>query len=228
MTQTITINPCVKEHVIAYKDGTTRTARLFKGVSYNPELICEYKYRSRRRGYPLDMTNIVSILPKEKKAQDKARKARKFLVKVAVALKKSGLWQDIRKDFEALILLDDATLEKFIYGPMDDAERKELATSIGLSDRMNLGFSDLADTINKGLKKINYSPYYAYESQFKNAIENHQDFDARWRKGYDNSISCKTIGGQNCAWYSEEYKNCGNGHYYLAINGTHAIFYEND
>ena len=30
------------------------------------------------------------------------------------------------------------------------------------------------------------------------------------------------------AWYSEEYKNCGNGHYYLALDETHALFYEDD
>jgi hypothetical protein len=30
------------------------------------------------------------------------------------------------------------------------------------------------------------------------------------------------------AFYSEEFKDCGNGHYYLAIDNTHALFYEDD
>lgn len=33
---------------------------------------------------------------------------------------------------------------------------------------------------------------------------------------------------QKKAWYSEEFKNCSNGHYYLALNNTHAFFIEND
>ena len=30
------------------------------------------------------------------------------------------------------------------------------------------------------------------------------------------------------AWYSEEYRGTGNGHYYLALDGSCALFYEND
>ncbi len=30
------------------------------------------------------------------------------------------------------------------------------------------------------------------------------------------------------AWYSEEYRNCGNGHYYLALSENTAVFAEND
>jgi hypothetical protein len=32
----------------------------------------------------------------------------------------------------------------------------------------------------------------------------------------------------NNATYSEEYKDCGNGHYYLAIGAHHAVFWEDD
>ncbi len=33
---------------------------------------------------------------------------------------------------------------------------------------------------------------------------------------------------KNKAWYSEEYRGCGNGHYYIALNPTHALFVEDD
>ena len=29
-------------------------------------------------------------------------------------------------------------------------------------------------------------------------------------------------------WYSKEFKGCGNGHYYLALDATHTIFVEDD
>jgi hypothetical protein len=229
MTQTITIDPYNKEHVITYVDGTTRTARLFKGVLYNPELICEYKPRSRRRGYPLDLTNVVTIKPKEKQI-NKAKKARRFLVKVSSILEKSGLWEDLKHDFRALILLDDDTLERCIYGPMSEDERTKLAKELKLHySNPDIGFDNLAGTIDKGIKTINYNKDCSYEAEFKKAIENHETLMISWRKGYDNSVSCKTFDdNHHYAWYSEEYKNCGNGHYYLAIDEKHAIFCEDD
>ena len=36
------------------------------------------------------------------------------------------------------------------------------------------------------------------------------------------------IGIKNYAWYSEEYKGCLNGHYYIALDEKHVWFYEDD
>ncbi|MFA5875045.1 MAG: hypothetical protein WC832_13885 [Anaerolineales bacterium] len=45
----------------------------------------------------------------------------------------------------------------------------------------------------------------------------------------DRSISMKTCDdGIWRAWYSSEYSGCGNGGYYLLINPSTAVFYEND
>lgn len=48
--------------------------------------------------------------------------------------------------------------------------------------------------------------------------------------GRDVSISYepdKTEKGYNC-WYQREYKNCGNGDYYLALDDKHVLFVERD
>lgn len=51
----------------------------------------------------------------------------------------------------------------------------------------------------------------------------------RWYGSYDYSISFeKTKSGELIGWYSAEYKGCGNGHYYLLLDATHAIYYEDD
>ena len=49
-----------------------------------------------------------------------------------------------------------------------------------------------------------------------------------WRGKYDYSIEVSHKGGEKKAWYSAEYKNCGNGHYYLMLDASHALFYEDD
>lgn len=44
--------------------------------------------------------------------------------------------------------------------------------------------------------------------------------------GYDVSFSYDPE--KKKAWYSEEYRGCGNGYYYIALNRTHALFVEKD
>ena len=46
------------------------------------------------------------------------------------------------------------------------------------------------------------------------------------RANYD--VSFEYNPENNKAWYSEEYKNCGNGHYYIALNNKQALFVEDD
>ena len=49
----------------------------------------------------------------------------------------------------------------------------------------------------------------------------------KWDKtSYDVSFQLKAK--ERKAWYSEEYRGCGNGHYYLALNHSCALFYEHD
>lgn len=48
----------------------------------------------------------------------------------------------------------------------------------------------------------------------------------RIQVGYDVSFEYKA--DANKAWYSEEYRGCGNGHYYIALDHTTALFIEND
>lgn len=65
-----------------------------------------------------------------------------------------------------------------------------------------------------------------YKEQIKNRIKSREKFTARARTSYD--VSFEYEPDKKMAWYSEEYKDCGNGHYYLAINESTAIFVEDD
>ena len=80
------------------------------------------------------------------------------------------------------------------------------------------------------IKAVNYDKSWSFEEQVSLAIANKEDYHSpRWIKGYDNSVSVqKGKDGIVRGWYSEEYRDCGNGHYYLLIDAKHAIFSEND
>lgn len=58
------------------------------------------------------------------------------------------------------------------------------------------------------------------------ALKNKTSYQCRGSNGYD--VSFEYDAEKNKAWYSEEYVGCGNGHYYLALDSTHAIYYEKD
>ena len=54
-------------------------------------------------------------------------------------------------------------------------------------------------------------------------------FSYAWRYKYDYSVEGRFCAdGIYRAWLSQEYKGCGNGHYWLLISPTQAIFYESD
>lgn len=65
-----------------------------------------------------------------------------------------------------------------------------------------------------------------YKAEIADAIANKREYTARARTSYD--VSFEYNPEKNMAWYSEEYKDCGNGHYYIAIDANTALFCEDD
>ena len=71
-------------------------------------------------------------------------------------------------------------------------------------------------------------PSYAQQS-LKDAIENKRNYRYSWDCGYDCSVSTEMgADGIYRGWFSQEYRGTGNGHYWLLISPTQAIFAEND
>lgn len=68
------------------------------------------------------------------------------------------------------------------------------------------------------------------KAEVKKAFDNKADFSfIRYGNRRDLSISTKLCkDGVFRAWFSSEYSGCGNGSYYLLLNPTTAVHYEND
>lgn len=213
------------EHVITYADGHKRVARLFFSREGN---LCEFNKRSRKYGHYFDSTGVVNIEPLNKE-QDLLKKTRSFIKKVIATLEKSGLWSNFLHDFKIVAQLDDERLGKFLHADWDESQK--IMLELGLNHRQ-CGVDCLKWTVEKGIKSINYGSWdkQQFMPMFAKAIEEKKSFGHDWRKGYDNSVECRFDEKDNVmrAWYSEEYKGCGNGHYYYAIDATHAIFGEDD
>ena len=62
--------------------------------------------------------------------------------------------------------------------------------------------------------------------EIKAALNDHRSYSTNAYTSYD--VSFEYNADKNMAWYSEEYKGCGNGHYYLALDENTALFCEDD
>jgi hypothetical protein len=77
-------------------------------------------------------------------------------------------------------------------------------------------------------KSMYFGKYWNKDEKKKIAehMNDKTEYKTRQRVNYD--VSFHYDPKLNKAWYSEEYRDCGNGHYYLAIDGNTALFYEDD
>jgi hypothetical protein len=71
-------------------------------------------------------------------------------------------------------------------------------------------------------------PEYA-QQQLKDAIDQKKNYSYHWDCGWDCSVSTSMgTDGIYRGWFSQEFKGTGNGHYWLLISPTQAIFAEHD
>ena len=161
---------------------------------------------------------------------------KRFVKRATDALKmlnETGLWKDIKQSIEHFFALTES-------------EQRELVNDI-ITNSYELFYHE----VYKENGKYSWvSGYQVFESftrktcwksiawhkwerermsiEVAECIKNGTDFHRRWENGYDNSINIANRDGEKRAWYSEEYRGYGNGHYYLMFDATHAIFYEDD
>lgn len=228
------------------EEGKKRKTR----VAWHDTDTLMYMYRgSKRHGWYLDrnfIESFVSYRPLPKNKIPEEVKWRKSWEKVAKYLEASGLWEDYLKDVNNALAIGMEKIkqaytqywvhhENLPYGESD----KVNAEAIQKIDERLINYRE-DGTIYADTSIIWYMHYPAkiksmyfgkYEHEFrkvelKRAMENKTSITVFGRSSYD--VHCEYNAEKKMAWYSEEYKNCGNGHYYLALDDTHALFYEDD
>jgi len=186
--------------------------------------VCEFKKRSRTRGRCISCEELWISVEPIRKDIDKVRICKRNTKNVIKYLSKSGFWPYILEGMKKLQQLNDEDL-KFLcdckYDEhvkfMDDREIKHISPDM---------FCSL--TSQRGIITINWGG--AYNNWIKqgwlNALNEKRPYHMRWTVSYDNSVEYNPDGSR--AWYSEEYRGCGNGHYYLLLDDKHAAFREDD
>lgn len=159
-------------------------------------------------------------------------------------LEASGLWENLLKEVNIAIEvgLDDLKLASDAYWldhkdltmEQSRAKNSELVKAIdprliredgGVNTNIVWPYSHL-----QKIKKMRFEKYTESNNrkmaEVKTILENKQKGFVSGRVNYD--IHFEYNPEINKAFYSEEFKDCGNGHYYLALDATHALFSEDD
>lgn len=194
-------------------------------------------------GYSLGKVNhqeISYVLIPDGSGPSKDETWRKSWQKVLARLEASGLWKEIQEDIKLALeigyqplQLAYATYWNGKYG--EELERVEIVCPKLIDTRedgrrgVNTGVLWYMHTPAR-VKKMYFGKYGGHLERIALAMEAkqkcHEEAGQEVTGTYDNSFEYNPE--YNKAWYSEEYKNCGNGHYYLALDATHALFYEDD
>ena len=221
-----------KPYRVKYADGKTAIVRLW--IASNG-LVAKLSKRKKIHGYVLsyyDYMDWVSLKEVEKKPTSTFALMKKRATDALKYLTQSGMWSYIKKEIE-YFLSDDAIIQA-----VADAIEKDSYECFYKECRENGKFpwchtTQVFETF--AAKKCWQSiPYQKWERErmnqrISNAIEDRQDFHYRWTNGYDNTIEIGACSdGELRGWLSCEFRGCGNGHYYLLFDATHAIFYEDD
>ena len=232
---------CGNKFKVTDRQGKTTVRRMF--VTGND--LAEYDKNSKKWGHRLygdwnDWTKVVPVM-----GLSGYDMFHRNTTKAAQLLANSGMWPVMQRQMAALASLNIASYNELmeIYNQWhrsfeDDLQNKfrDYFTSRMLEPADIYHFKQLS---NKGqIITVPYDRYFkqVYIGDLNGIIAKAKNDDTqidcksfRWRGSYDYSVEIrKDKNGELKGWYSAEYKNCGNGHYYLLLDATHAIYYEDD
>ena len=205
--------------LVTLQNGTKERKRLFISVD---GLVCEFNKRSRTRGrFVMFVNDWLEVKPIVGNT-DKVRICKRSTKQIIKYLSASGLWPVILENMMKLQQLNDNELEHLLLCEYD--ELRTYLESRGIEHiSVDMFHSLISD---RAVRTVNWGDNDWIKQGYKNALNTKRDYSMRWTVQYDNSIEYKTEG--NRAWYSEEFRGTGNGHYYLLLDEKHIAFREDD
>ena len=167
----------------------------------------------------------------EHKQSDKVRLVKRRAQDAVKYLTQSGFWPDIKEGIE-YFLQHEELIEEFCKDMAEDSYEKFYKECRPEGKYEWCPCHQIFESFyhKNCWKSVAYSRWNRkhYNDEVEKAIAEKRNYTHRWTNGYDNSLEIVFDEKMPRAWYSEEYRGCGNGHYYLLFDATHAIFYEDD
>lgn len=219
---------------VVLQNGETKKLRLFLS---NANRLCYFGKGKRHSGYPISgiIEQIVSIKPVDKPKETVLDQYINNLLKFKKAFTVNAhpnLWWSLRDSYDRLDIND---FRNFVieHNPNPDSnyDLYTLMNEYCKNNKLDIISENhyKITTIKSNKPRYFIGEYNNYLANVKHHLDNMEDFRYHWNGNYDVSVSGRvTEAGFYCAWFSLEYRGCGNGHYYLLINENQAVFCEDD
>lgn len=213
----------------------------------NDNIVFVYAKGMKTRGYRYSLEYFLDnyhLLIDSNEEKDK--KWHKRIARAIKCLEKSGLWTDkliFFKNLYKMTLADKNALSEIYWS---DSNRYNMSNNIQTKEYepyiekypfvfikaddgiFELNTNYIWESSNCKLKSMYFGKgQNAFvKKEIIEAVKNKRNYNFNTRVNYD--VSFEYDANKNMAWYSEEYKDCGNGHYYLALDENTALFCEDD
>jgi len=212
-------------------DGKRKRIRFFSrnGIVYT------MGKRDRKYGYGLYSSHCENWVSLTKAGSAKTDTFKRYLKRANAALamlEESGLWNDIREEVKHFLSLSEEEQRQMVKDIETDCYNLFYLQTFNGGKYVWARFYQIFESFaaKNCWKSIAWSKWERerMSAEVAECIKNGTEYYHRWIHGYDNTVEVANRNGEKKAWYSEEYRNCGNGWYYLMFDATHAIFFEKD
>ncbi len=227
-----------KEQSKYFKAVNTQSGNTVRCAFENDNKTSIFVYARNKRRYGWRFTEDEFLARYEPKPNGDEEKAWKRRLKRAVKLcRESGLWSELAEVWDNLykyVSLDEKNKIYDLYWNDKDKAieycKAHYPFMLGKRDDGNeyINTEYIWELSRCELKTMYFGFWNASEKEnIRKAIAEKRKYVVpRLHLKYDISFNYNPELAK--AWYSEEYRNCGNGHYYLALNHSTAVFCEND
>lgn len=220
------------EKLLCIKKDTNEKFR-YK-VEDDEEIFVYAKGRSRYGyRYTKEQFEIIYQPISPKNLEQKRQRKLDLIIK---RLEKSGLWSNLLSIFKNMKLYTEIERKRLrnLYWENEEQCKQEMREKypfmIGKrDDGSEFIITDYIWELSQLKTKSMYFGKWQnkqIKDEIKKALESKTKYYKAVLANYETSFEYKPEFGM--AWYSEEYKGCGNGHYYLALDENMAIFTEDD
>ena len=222
---------------IAYEKNEHITVRCTR----EDNTVFVYAHGKQRYGYRYGFSMFADKydLKAEKQTAQKSEteKWHSRVMKAIKCLEKSGLWTDLLVKLHNMLSMTyedrDYIRQNYSWGDNTAlAEQFEMKYPFlfykGKDDKKYVDTSYIYEMSNITLKPMYFGKYAnkKVKEEIADSIANEKEYEYSCRVSYDVHFSYSPKSGK--AYYSEEYRGCGNGHYYIALDNNTALFCEDD
>ena len=222
-----------KSFRMSFEAKVLGTNEKLRCVTYSDTAVFVYNKGSRKYGRAINTDYFLSKATPIIKRKDEGAEWHSRCKSCEQRLAKSGLFPEYREMYHNLQKIPYSEWEQMRseldYNDSSDKAKLWIKKYPFLTaDGIHINSNYLSGLAWAKLKTMYFGKYdnARIKAEIKQALKEKRAYYVSRQVNYD--VSFNYTPEKNNATYSEEYRGCGNGHYYLALDESAAVYYEDD